>query len=135
MKNTELLAFAVDVWIESIQPKVNDLYHHVFMSMLMVIATFFAVLQMQSSIRIHKDNFGGVFRHYQILTIQRVCNHRLWERYTHRKEQIAEENSGQFNERLLFHGSPFIQVNKAEFYRESDWYQTGFSCFTLFLLF
>ncbi len=67
--------------------------------------------QMQSSIRIHKDNFGGIFRRYHIHAIQRVCNLRLWERYSHRRDQIAEENGCQYNERLLFHGSPFIQVS------------------------
>lgn len=65
---------------------------------------------MQSSIRVHKDNNGGVFRRYHILSVQRVRNKRLWERYSHRRSQIAEENNSQYNERLLFHGSPFIQV-------------------------
>ncbi len=29
-------------------------------------------------------------------------------RYIRRRDDIAEENSGQHNEKLLFHGSPFI---------------------------
>ena len=37
-------------------------------------------------------------------------NTKLWERYSHRRRELAEENHNQSNERMLFHGSPFIQV-------------------------
>ena len=37
-------------------------------------------------------------------------NTKLWERYSHRRREVAEENHNQSNERMLFHGSPFIQV-------------------------
>jgi hypothetical protein len=33
-------------------------------------------------------------------------------RYSHRRREVAEENHNQSNERMLFHGSPFIQVHK-----------------------
>ena len=39
-----------------------------------------------------------------------VRNTKLWERYSHRRRELAEENHNQSNERMLFHGSPFIQV-------------------------
>ena len=39
-------------------------------------------------------------------------NTKLWERYSHRRREVAEENHNQSNERMLFHGSPFIQVTK-----------------------
>lgn len=42
--------------------------------------------------------------------IQKVRNKRLLERYTHRKKEVGEENHGHENERLLFHGSPFINA-------------------------
>lgn len=32
------------------------------------------------------------------------------ERYLHRLKEVAEENNGNGNERLLFHGSPFINA-------------------------
>lgn len=45
-----------------------------------------------------------------ILQVQKVQNRKLWERYAHRRQEIAEENFLQSNERMLFHGSPFINA-------------------------
>jgi tankyrase len=42
--------------------------------------------------------------------IQKVQNRKLWERYSHRRQEVSEENSNQANERMLFHGSPFINA-------------------------
>ena len=42
--------------------------------------------------------------------IQKIRNKRLWERYVHRRKEVGEENHGHENERLLFHGSPFINA-------------------------
>lgn len=42
--------------------------------------------------------------------VQKVQNRKLWERYAHRRQEIAEENYLQSNERMLFHGSPFINA-------------------------
>ena len=44
------------------------------------------------------------------LQIQKIRNKRLWERYQHRRKEVGEENHGHENERLLFHGSPFISA-------------------------
>ena len=44
------------------------------------------------------------------MQIQKVRNRRLWERYCHRRREVADENGGQSNERLLFHGSPFVHA-------------------------
>ncbi|KAG8226948.1 hypothetical protein J437_LFUL004666 [Ladona fulva] len=68
--------------------------------------------EMQSTIREHRDNgnSGGVFSRYNIVRIQKVQNLKLWERYTHRRREVAEENTNQSNERMLFHGSPFINA-------------------------
>ena len=44
------------------------------------------------------------------MQIQKVRNRRLWERYGHRRREVADENGGQSNERLLFHGSPFVHA-------------------------
>lgn len=66
--------------------------------------------QMQSTVREHKDNAGGIFDKYNIIKIQKVRNKRLKERYLHRLKEVAEENNGNGNERLLFHGSPFINA-------------------------
>ncbi|XP_019773681.1 poly [ADP-ribose] polymerase tankyrase [Dendroctonus ponderosae] len=68
--------------------------------------------EMQNSIREHRDNghAGGVFTRYNIVRIQKVQNRKLWERYTHRRHEVAEENNHQSNERMLFHGSPFINA-------------------------
>lgn len=65
---------------------------------------------MQSSIRPHRDNVGGVFTHYTILKVERICNQKLWQKYVIRKQELFEENANIVNERLLFHGSPFIQA-------------------------
>ncbi|RXN12088.1 tankyrase-2 isoform X2 [Labeo rohita] len=42
--------------------------------------------------------------------IQKVCNKKLWERYTHRRKEVSEENHNHSNERMLFHGSPFVNA-------------------------
>ncbi|KAL7037562.1 hypothetical protein ACKWTF_009276 [Chironomus riparius] len=69
--------------------------------------------EMQSTIREHlRDggNMGGVFNRYNILRIQKIQNQKLWNRYMHRRAEIAEEIGGQYNEKVLFHGSPFINA-------------------------
>ncbi|XP_007894883.1 poly [ADP-ribose] polymerase tankyrase-2 isoform X1 [Callorhinchus milii] len=68
--------------------------------------------EMQSTVREHRDggHAGGVFNKYNFLKIQRVCNKRLWERYTHRRKEVSEENHNHSNERMLFHGSPFVNA-------------------------
>ncbi|XP_043569081.1 poly [ADP-ribose] polymerase tankyrase-2-like [Chiloscyllium plagiosum] len=68
--------------------------------------------EMQSTVREHRDggHAGGVFNKYSLLKIQRVCNKRLWERYTHRRKEVSEENHNHSNERMLFHGSPFVNA-------------------------
>ncbi|XP_064175642.1 poly [ADP-ribose] polymerase tankyrase-2 isoform X2 [Anguilla rostrata] len=68
--------------------------------------------EMQSTIREHRDggHAGGVFNRYNILKIQKVCNKKMWERYTHRRKEVSEENHNHSNERMLFHGSPFVNA-------------------------
>ncbi|XP_077062293.1 poly [ADP-ribose] polymerase tankyrase-2-like isoform X3 [Siphateles boraxobius] len=62
--------------------------------------------EMQSTIREHRDggHAGGIFNRYNIVKIQKVCNKKLWERYTHRRKEVSEENHNHSNERMLFHG-------------------------------
>eukprot|EP00064_Thunnus_orientalis_P016347 superscaffoldBa00003221_g16411 len=45
-----------------------------------------------------------------VFQIQKVCNKKLWERYTHRRKEVSEENHNHSNERMLFHGSPFVNA-------------------------
>ncbi|XP_033887111.1 poly [ADP-ribose] polymerase tankyrase-2-like isoform X3 [Acipenser ruthenus] len=68
--------------------------------------------ELQSTIREHRDggHAGGVFNRYNIIKIQKVCNKKLWERYTHRRKEVSEENPIHSNERMLFHGSPFVNA-------------------------
>lgn len=68
--------------------------------------------EMQSTIREHRDggHAGGIFNRYNIVKIQKVCNKKLWERYTHRRKEVSEENHNHSNERMLFHGSPFVNA-------------------------
>lgn len=68
--------------------------------------------EMQSTIREHKDSglSGGLFTKYNIIKIQRISNRRLWERYKNRRKEILEENHDYANERMLFHGSPFLNA-------------------------
>lgn len=68
--------------------------------------------EMQATIREHRDNgsSGGFFARYNIIRIQKVQNRKLWDRYSHRRQEIAEENGQQACERMLFHGSPFINA-------------------------
>uniref|UniRef100_A0A6M2E1R5 Poly [ADP-ribose] polymerase n=1 Tax=Xenopsylla cheopis TaxID=163159 RepID=A0A6M2E1R5_XENCH len=69
-------------------------------------------VEMQATVREHRDNghSGGIFSRYNIVRIQKVQNRKLWERYVHRRQEIYEENANQSNERMLFHGSPFINA-------------------------
>ena len=62
---------------------------------------------MLSSIRVHKDD-GNLQFMYEVSKIEKIKNRKLWTRYLHRKKEIQEENCGHENERLLFHGSPFL---------------------------
>ncbi|KAG8281330.1 Poly [ADP-ribose] polymerase tankyrase-2 [Homalodisca vitripennis] len=68
--------------------------------------------EMQATVREHRDSgqSGGVFTRYNIIRIQKVQNRKLWERYNHRRSEVAEENNNTPNERMLFHGSPFINA-------------------------
>lgn len=95
--------------------------------------------EVQSTVREHRDNghAGGIFSRYNIirvrhevlivlyffsqygfkcdtfvfcLQIQKVQNRKLWERYSHRRQEVSEENGNQANERMLFHGSPFMNA-------------------------
>ena len=60
-------------------------------------------------------------------------NTKLWEKYSHRRREVAEENHNQSNERMLFHGSPFIQVNflskfKLQIYLERNIFMFAGDC-------
>ncbi|KHJ42648.1 Poly(ADP-ribose) polymerase catalytic domain protein [Trichuris suis] len=68
--------------------------------------------EMQSTIVQHQSAVcaGGLFDKYNVVKIDKVFNRRLWERYIRRRDDVAEENSGQHNEKLLFHGSPFVHA-------------------------
>ena len=68
--------------------------------------------EMQSTIREHRDqgHAGGIFVKYRVSKISKIRNVKLWERYSHRRREVAEENHNQGNERMLFHGSPFINA-------------------------
>uniref|UniRef100_A0AAY4D309 Poly [ADP-ribose] polymerase n=1 Tax=Denticeps clupeoides TaxID=299321 RepID=A0AAY4D309_9TELE len=68
--------------------------------------------EMQSTVREHRDggNAGGVFSRYNVIKIQKVVNKKLRERYSHRQKEISDENHNHHNERMLFHGSPFINA-------------------------
>ncbi|KAG8454387.1 hypothetical protein GDO86_000853 [Hymenochirus boettgeri] len=68
--------------------------------------------EMQNSIREHRDggNAGGVFNRYNVIRIQKVVNKKLRERFLHRQKEVSEENHNHHNERMLFHGSPFINA-------------------------
>ncbi|KAL0808669.1 hypothetical protein ABMA28_013103 [Loxostege sticticalis] len=65
--------------------------------------------EMQASVRAHREHAGGHFSHYNVVRIQKIVNGRLWERYQHRRREVSEE-AGSANERMLFHGSPFINA-------------------------
>ncbi|KAK7571104.1 hypothetical protein V9T40_014708 [Parthenolecanium corni] len=68
--------------------------------------------ELQSTVREHRDNgqSGGVFTCYNVIRIQKVQNKKLWDRYCHRRTEVSEENGNFPNERMLFHGSPFINA-------------------------
>ena len=42
------------------------------------------------------------------IQIERIVNPKVWERYVYRRQEIAEANHNNANERMLFHGSPFV---------------------------
>ncbi|KAG7298472.1 hypothetical protein JYU34_018102, partial [Plutella xylostella] len=65
--------------------------------------------EMQSSVKAHRESAGGNFTHYNVVRIQKIVNGRVWERYQHRRKEVSEEARGP-HERMLFHGSPFINA-------------------------
>ena len=66
--------------------------------------------ELQSTIREHRDqgHAGGIFSRYNISKIQKIRNVKLWERYSHRRREVAEENHNQV---ILIWPGP--SVNKA----------------------
>nr|XP_002121662.3 tankyrase-1 [Ciona intestinalis] len=68
--------------------------------------------EMQTTIREHKDGgvAGGVYKSYNIIKVQKVQNKRLRERWNHRRIEVGEENHNHSNDRMLFHGSSFINA-------------------------
>eukprot|EP00731_Ephydatia_muelleri_P020724 Em0013g451a len=66
--------------------------------------------EMQKTICDHRDDgrAGGVFTSYEIVKIERVVNPKVWEKYIYRRKEVSEENNNSPNERMLFHGSPFL---------------------------
>ncbi|XP_077966089.1 poly [ADP-ribose] polymerase tankyrase-2-like [Styela clava] len=68
--------------------------------------------EMISTIREHRDGgaAGGIFKTYNVIKVQKVQNKKLRDRYNHRCQEVADENHAHGNERMLFHGSPFINA-------------------------
>jgi tankyrase len=101
-------------------------------------AEFTAVAEeMQSTIREHRDqgHAGGIFLRYHVIKIQKIRNIKLWERYSHRRREVADENHNQSNERMLFHGSPFINAIVQKGFDERHAYIGGmFGAGMLYLL-
>ena len=58
---------------------------------------FIFLKELQSTIREHRDqgHAGGIFSRYNIIKIQKIRNVKLWERYSHRRREVAEENHNQ----------------------------------------
>jgi len=72
----------------------------------------FVLEELQSTIVEHKDGgvSGGQFKRYSHVKIERVINKRLWDRYVYQRKQVSEANHQCPNERMLFHGSPFVNA-------------------------
>ena len=65
--------------------------------------------ELQSTIREHRDqgHAGGIFSRYNIIKIQKIRNVKLWERYSHRRREVAEENHNQ----VKFTVNPRLEVD------------------------
>uniref|UniRef100_A0A158Q7B9 Poly [ADP-ribose] polymerase n=1 Tax=Elaeophora elaphi TaxID=1147741 RepID=A0A158Q7B9_9BILA len=64
---------------------------------------------LNSTIVSHRDlALGGTYTKFEVVEIQKIINKKVYERYIRRRGDIAEENCGDHNEKLLYHGSPFI---------------------------
>ncbi len=48
--------------------------------------------EMQSTIREHRDqgHAGGNFSRYRINKVQKIRNVKLWERYSHRRQEVIK---------------------------------------------
>uniref|UniRef100_A0A8C3XSQ8 Poly [ADP-ribose] polymerase n=1 Tax=Chelydra serpentina TaxID=8475 RepID=A0A8C3XSQ8_CHESE len=74
--------------------------------------------EMQSTIREHRDggNAGGIFNRYNVIRVKlhfirsESCFLFTLERFCHRQKEVSEENHNHHNERMLFHGSPFMNA-------------------------
>ena len=68
--------------------------------------------EMNSTIVEHKDGgvAGGIFSRYTEIKIERVVNKKLWDKYAYYRKQTADSNHNHPNERMLFHGSPFVNA-------------------------
>ncbi|KAL3989932.1 Ankyrin repeats (3 copies) family protein [Acanthocheilonema viteae] len=64
---------------------------------------------LNSTIVPHRDlGLGGTYTKFEVVEIQKIINRKVYERYMRRRGDIAEENCGEHNEKVLYHGSPFI---------------------------
>ncbi|KAK6112466.1 Ankyrin repeats (3 copies) family protein [Brugia pahangi] len=64
---------------------------------------------LNSTIVSHRDlGLGGMYTKFEVLEVQKIINKKIYERYIRRRGDIAEENYGEHNEKLLYHGSPFV---------------------------
>lgn len=65
---------------------------------------------MNATLVVHNDStgLGGIYTRFSVVEVQKVLNKRLREKYMRRRADIAEENDGEPNEKMLYHGSPFI---------------------------
>ena len=45
------------------------------------------------------------FKHVNVLKIERIQNHSLWEKYAFHTQKIKKKNNGVINEKELFHGT------------------------------
>ncbi|CAG0899731.1 unnamed protein product [Darwinula stevensoni] len=61
---------------------------------------------MQATIQNH--GYGFQFENYKIVKIEKIENGVLWKKYDEKKKELSERNSGLFNEKELFHGSPNV---------------------------
>ncbi len=51
----------------------------------------------KNKIKLFQGHAGGVFVRYNVIKIQKIRNIKLWERYSHRRREVSEENHNQVN--------------------------------------
>lgn len=75
--------------------------------------------RMLATIRVHSGEAGGRFTSYEIISIEQVLHEKVWSKYRLKCQGLEiDYGEGSQNEKLLFHGSTFVDKIQSQGFDE-----------------